>query len=168
MKSFLLDFGGYAFLKNCIRSVSDIDITLSTLVGKIVHELFETLLSFIKRDDKNCNMVKIYKEMFIEKGAHKIMKNIMSKEDYTFKASLIGVSENLVMAESEKFIFSIKKFFEEYVLTYEELNKIGYKNFKNQNPDMIKSKIKVINYISSEEKLISPILGIQGNMDVYI
>ena len=51
------------------------------------------------------------------------------------------------MAESEKFINSIKKFFEEYVLTYEELNKIGYKNFKNQNPDMIKSKIKVINYI---------------------
>ena len=158
----------YAFLKNCIRSVSDIDITLSTLVGEIVHELFETLLSFIKRDDKNCNMAKIYQEMFIEKGAHKIMKNIMSKEDYTFKASLIGVSENLVMAESEKFIFSIKKFFEEYVLTYEELNKIGYKNFKNQNPDMIKSKIKVINYISSEEKLISPVLGIQGNMDVYV
>ena len=158
----------YAFLKNCIRSVADIDITLSTLVGEIVHELFETLLSFIKRDDKNCNMVKIYQEMFIEKGAYKIMKNIMSKEDYTFKASLIGVSENLVMAESEKFIFSIKKFFEEYVLTYEELNKIGYKNFKNQNPDMIKSKIKVINYISSEEKLISPVLGIQGNMDVYV
>ena len=30
----------YSFLKNCIRSVSDIDITLSTLVGEIVHELF--------------------------------------------------------------------------------------------------------------------------------
>ena len=79
----------YSFLKNCIRSVSDIDITLSTLVGEIVHELFETLLSFIKRDDKNCDMVKIYKELFQENGAHKIMKEIMSKEDYTFKASLM-------------------------------------------------------------------------------
>ena len=29
-------------------------------------------------------------------------------------------------------------------------------------------EIKVINYISSEEKLISPVLGIQGNMDVYV
>ena len=158
----------YSFLKNCIRSVSDIDITLSTLVGEIVHELFEALLSFIKRDDKNCDMVKIYKELFQENGAHKIMKEIMSKEDYTFKASLIGVSENLVMAESEKFIHSIKKFFEEHVLTYEELNLIGYKNLQGQSQDMIKSGIKVINYISSEEKLISPVLGIQGNMDVYV
>ena len=158
----------YAFLKNCIRSVSDIDITLSTIVGEIVHELFETCLSFIKRDDKNCDMVKIYKEMFMENGAYKIMKNIMSKEDFTFKASLIGVSEKLIMAESEKFIFSIKKFFEEYVLTYEELNLLGYRNIKSQTPDKIKSGIKVINYISSEEKLISPVLGIQGNMDVYV
>ena len=158
----------YAFLKNCIRSVSDIDITLSTIVGEIVHELFETCLSFIKRDDKNCDMVKIYKEMFMENGAYKIMKNIMSKEDFTFKASLIGVSENLIMAESEKFIFSIKKFFEEYVLTYEELNLLGYRNIKSQTQDKIKSGIKVINYISSEEKLISPVLGIQGNMDVYV
>ena len=113
-------------------------------------------------------MVKIYKELFQENGAHKIMKEIMSKEDYTFKASLIGVSENLVMAESEKFIHSIKKFFEEHVLTYEELNLIGYKNLQGQSQDMIKSGIKVINYISSEEKLISPVLGIQGNMDVYV
>ena len=158
----------YAFLKNCIRSVSDIDITLSTIVGEIVHELFETCLSFIKRDDKNCDMVKIYKEIFMENGAYKIMKNIMSKEDFTFKASLIGVSEKLIMAESEKFIFSIKKFFEEYVLTYEELNLLGYRNIKSQTPDKIKSGIKVINYISSEEKLISPVLGIQGNMDVYV
>ena len=157
----------YAFLKNCIRSVSDIDITLSTLVGEIVHELFETLLSYIKRDDKNCDMVKIYKELFEEKGAHKIMKNIMSKEDYTFKASLIGVSENLIMAESEKFIHSIKKFFEEHVLTYDELKLIGY-NFQSQSQEQIRSGIKVINYISSEEKLISPVLGIQGNMDVYV
>ena len=158
----------YAFLKNCIRSVSDIDITLSTIVGEIVHELFETLLSFIKRDDKDCDMVKIYKEMFLENGAHKIMKNIMSKEDFTFKASLIGVSENLILAESEKFISSIKKFFEEYVLTYEELCLIGYKNNKTQTQDKIKSGLKVINYISSEERLISPVLGIQGNMDVYV
>ena len=158
----------YAFLKNCIRSVSDIDITLSTIVGEIVHELFETLLSFIKRNDRNCDMVKIYKELFIENGACEIMKKIMSKEDFTFKASLIGVSENLIMAESEKFIYSIKKFFEEYVLTYDELNLIGYQNYKSQSQDKIKSGIKVINYISSEEKLISPVLGIQGNMDVYV
>ena len=158
----------YAFLKNCIRSVSDIDITLSTLVGEIVHELFEKLLSFIKRDDKDCDMVKIFKELFLEKGAYKIMKNIMSKEDFTFKASLIGVSENLIMAESEKFISSIKKFFEEYVLTYEELSLIGFKKNASQIKDKIKSGIKVINYISSEEKLISPVLGIQGNMDVYV
>ena len=158
----------YAFLKNCIRSVSDIDITLSTIVGEIVHELFETCLSFIERENKNCDMVKIYTELFKEKGAHIIMKKIMSKEDFTFKASLIGVSENLIMAESEKFISSIKKFFEEYVLTYEELKLIGYKNNKSQNQDKIKSGIKVINYISSEEKLISPVLGIQGNTDVYV
>ena len=113
-------------------------------------------------------MVKIYKEMFLENGAHKIMKNIMSKEDFTFKASLIGVSENLILAESEKFISSIKKFFEEYVLTYEELCLIGYKNNKTQTQDKIKSGLKVINYISSEERLISPVLGIQGNMDVYV
>ena len=158
----------YAFLKNCIRSVSDIDITLSTIVGEIVHESFETLLSFIKRDDKNCNMVNIYKEMFIEKGAHKIMKKILSKEEFTFKASLIGVSENLVMAESEKFIPSIKKFFDEYVLTYEELALVGYKNSNFKSQDKVKSGLKVINYISSEEKLISPVLGIQGNIDVYV
>ena len=158
----------YAFLKNCIKSVSDIDITLSTIVGEIVHELFETLLSYIKRDDKECDMVKIYKEMFIEKGAHKIMKQIMLKEDFTFKASLIGVSENLIMAESEKFISSIKKFFEEYVLTYEELSLVGYGNNKSKIQDKIKGGIKVINFLSSEEKLISPVLGIQGNMDVYV
>ena len=158
----------YAFLKNCIRSVSDIDITLSTIVGEIVHELFETLLSFIKRDDKNCNMVNIFKEMFQEKGAYNIMKKILSKEDFTFKASLIGVSENLIIAESEKFIPSIRKFFEEYVLTYDELALVGYKNKIFQSQDKIKSGIKVINYISSEEKLISPVLGIQGNMDVYV
>ena len=154
----------YAFLKNAIRSVTDIDITLSTVVGEIVHELFEYLLSFIKRDDKNCDMIKFYKEMFQKKGAEKNLKKIMSKEDYTYKASLIGVSENLVFNESKNFIYSIKKFFEQYVLNIEELNILGIKTNNNKGC----YGIKVINYISSEEKLISPVLGIQGNMDVYV
>ena len=158
----------YAFLKNCIRSVSDIDITLSTIVGEIVHELFETLLSYIKRDNKNCDMIKIYKEMFLENGANKLLQKIIAKEDFTFKASLIGVSENLIIAESEKFIVSIKKFFEEFVLTHEEFNLIKKMKIKNPNQLNFKNGIKVINYISSEEKLISPVLGIQGNMDVYV
>ena len=153
-----------AFLKNTIRSVTDIDITLSTIIGEIVHELFENLLSFIKRDDKQCNMIKFYKNMFQEKGAEKILKNIISKEDFTFKASLIGVSEDLIFTESQNFICSIKKFFEQYVLTKEELNYLGILTAKSQT----QSGIKVINYISSEEKLISPVLGIQGNMDVYV
>ena len=154
----------YAFLKNNIRSVTDIDITLSTIVGEIVHELFEYLLSFIKRDDKNCDMINFYQERFQKKGAEKDLKKIMSKEDYTYKASLIGVSENVVFNESKNYIFSIKKFFDEYVLNIEELNILGIKTNNNQGC----YGIKVINYISSEEKLISPILGIQGNMDVYV
>jgi hypothetical protein len=153
-----------AFLKYTIRSVTDIDITLSTIIGEIVHELFENLLSFIKRDDKQCNMIKFYKNMFQEKEAEKILKNIISKEDFTFKASLIGVSEDLIFTESQNFICSIKKFFEQYVLTKEELNYLGILTAKSQT----QSGIKVINYISSEEKLISPVLGIQGNMDVYV
>ena len=153
----------YAFLKNAIRSVTDIDITLSTIVGEIVHELFEYILSFIKREDKNCNMINFYKEMFQKKGAEKNLKKIISKEDFTFKASLIGVSENLVFSESKNYIISIKKFFEQYVLNKEELNNLGITS-NNQN----QYGIKVINYISSEEKLISPVLGIQGNMDVYV
>ena len=154
----------YAFLKNTIRSVTDIDITLSTIVGEIVHELFEELLSSIKRDNKDCNMVKFYIDMFQKKGAEKNLKKIMSKEDFTYKASLIGVSENLIFTESQRFIYSIKKFFEQYVLNNEELNILGIKI----NSSQTQSGIKVINYISSEEKLISPVLGIQGNMDVYV
>ena len=154
----------YAFLKNTIRSVTDIDITLSTIIGEIVHELFEEILSFIKRDDKNCNMIKFYEEMFQHKGAEKILKKIISKEDFTFKASLIGVSENLIFEESKNFIVSIRKFFEQYVLNSEELNYFGIKTLNNQT----QNGLKVINFISSEEKLISPVLGIQGNMDVYV
>ena len=154
----------YAFLKNSIRSVTDIDITLNTIVGEIVHELFEYLLSFIKRDDKNCDMVKFYKEMFQKKGAEKDLRKIISKEDYTYKSSLIGVSENLVFNETKNYICSVKKFFEQYVLNSEELTILGIKTNINQGC----YGIKIINYISSEEKLISPVLGIQGNMDVYV
>ena len=154
----------YAFLKNTIRSVTDIDITLSTIVGEIVHELFEYLLSFIKRDDKNFDIIQFYKDMFLNKEAERELKRIISKEDFTFKASLIGVSENLVFNESKKFIYSIKIFFEQNVLNFEELEQLGIKPINNQ----IQNGIKVINYISSEEKLISPVLGIQGNIDVYV
>ena len=154
----------YAFLKNTIKSVTDIDITLSTIVGEIVHELFEYLLSFIKRDDKMCDMVNFYKENFCKKGAENNLKKIISKEDFTYKISLIGISENLVFTECQKYIISIKKFFEQYVLNFEELNYLGIKSINSQ----IQSRIKVINFISSEEKLISPVLGIQGNMDVYV
>ena len=154
----------YAFLKNTIKSVTDIDITLSTIVGEIVHELFEYLLSFIKRDDKMCDMVNFYKENFCKKGAENNLKKIISKEDFTYKISLIGISENLVFTECQKYIISIKKFFEQYVLNFEELNYLGIKSINSR----IQSRIKVINFISSEEKLISPVLGIQGNMDVYV
>ena len=153
-----------AFLKNTIRSVIDIDITLKTVIGEIVHDLFENLLSYIKRDDKKCDMVKFYKDMFQNKGAETFLKKIISKEDYTYKASLIQVSENLIFNESKNFIISIRKFFEQYVLENEELNILGIKTVNSG----YQKRIKIINYISSEEKLISPILGIQGNMDVYV
>ena len=156
----------YAFLKHIIRSVTDIDITLSTIIGEIVHELFEELLSSIKRDNKDCNMIEFYKNMFQKNGAEKNLKKIISKEDFTFKASLIGVSENLIFTESKKFIHSIKNFFEQYVLNTDELNILGIKSIKNQT--QTGNGIKVINYISSEQKLISPVLGIQGNIDVYV
>ena len=84
----------YAFLKNTIRSDTDVDITLSTIVGEIVHKLFEYLLSFIKIDDKNYDMIKFYKEKFQIKGAEKDLKKIISKEDFTYKSSLIGISKN--------------------------------------------------------------------------
>ena len=154
----------YAFLKNTIRSVTDIDITLSTIVGEIVHELFEYLLSFIKRDNKDFNMIQFYNDIFIKEGAEKELKRIISRDEFIFKASLIGVSESLVFNDSKKFIYSIKKFFEQYVLNIEELELLGIK-FLNGN---FQNGIKVINYISSEEKLISPVLGIQGNIDVYV
>ena len=150
----------YAFLKKVIRSVTDIDITIKTIVGEIVHELFESLLSCIQRDDKKCDMLKFYIDMFQRNGAENYLKKIISKDDYTFKASLIQVSEKLVFNESKKFIISIKKFFEQYVLNIEELNFLGINQYQYG--------IKVINYISSEEKLISPVLGIQGNIDVYV
>ena len=154
-----------AFFSSCIRSVFDTDITLYTLVGMIIHELFEELLSLIKREngnfEKDNNMYSVYNEQFKKEMAFETLKNIIKKEDYKYQASLIDVSEEMLIKECKPFINSIKIFFEDYVLNYQETKKLNIdKDYKNG--------IKVINFKSSEHKIFSPILGIDGIIDVYV
>ena len=117
-----------AFFYGTIRNIFDSDYTILTLVGIAVHELFEELLSYIKRDSKNFeeddSMYTVYLKLFKEKHALEILKKIIKKEDYKYQSSFINITEETLTKECEPFINSIQKFFEDYVLNYKKLKKL--------------------------------------------
>ena len=131
---------------NCIRTsliteeIKTIEITSSTIIGKIIHDFFEQLISEFYSNNKQLN------EEFIKNNLENIINN------YSFEISLIHNSYDEIFQKCFSFIENINNLYKTYF----------------QNGSFIKSEIKISKYINSEAKIVSPSIGIGGYLDILV
>ena len=122
------------------KSISNDEISTFTIVGKIIHEFFENTISelFCKNIPINGN--------FIKNNLEKIIKN------YYFDISLIHKTYEEIHKESFSFIENIYHFYKTYF----------------EDGSFLKNGVKILKYINSEKKIMSPSLGIGGYLDILV
>ena len=122
------------------KSISNDDISIFTIVGKIIHEFFENTISNLFSNNIPIN------GDFIKTNLEKIIKN------YYFEISLINKTYEEIHKESFSFIENIYHFYKTYF----------------EDGSFLKNGVKILKYINSEKKIMSPSLGIGGYLDILV
>ena len=122
------------------KSISNDEISSLTIIGKIIHEFFEKTISELFSNNIPIN------GDFIKQNLEKIIQN------YYFEISLIHKTYEEIHKESFSFIENIYHFYKTYF----------------EDGSFLKNGVKILKYINSEKKIISPSLGIGGYLDILV